>query len=808
MSGNLVPYDPNAAEHALVPQAGTDYAGLWSASPAAATPTESGPQWARYVAALKRYKWLMAAVIVVGTGLGFVATRFIAPSYEVQSAIWISQSNPNDQRSGPIRAREILEPTAFVELFQSFAVVDAVVDQTHLYLTPSDKADSAVFAGFRLGERVVPGTYDLTTDPSGRYTLTEKGGNLVVEQGQMGDSVGRNLGFRWAPSASAMPRKRSVEFTVVTPRDASVALLRSVNVVLPRNSNFLRISLKGEDPRQITRVMNLWIQEFVNAAADAKKRNTVEFSKILQGQLTYAEKELKDAEGALQSFRVHVITLPSEGSAISPGLEMTRDPVFQNFFQQKVQYENARRDREALENMLAGSARGSLTPEALYSIPGLLEGGGGEPLRSAISELNTKEAQLRALRQTYTDEHPRVRELAQQVQALQTGTIPELSRGVLAQLRTRETDLGKRIETASSDMRAIPTRPIEEMRLRRDVEASANLYNTLLNRYEEAKLAQASAVPDVSILDSAVTPQRPATNTAPKLIILALLASFGLAVGLALLLDRLDSRFRYPTQATEELGLQIIGAVPTIRRGRNAAVDLEEAAQVVESFRSIRLNIRHAFDAGGPLLFTVTSPGVHDGKSLVSSNLALAFAEGGYRTVLVDGDTRRGTQHAMFGVDQRPGLLDFLAGETGLDDVVRTTQHEKLSIVPCGTRRHRGPELIASPVMNALVGELATRFDVVVVDSPPLSAGIDPYALSTATGNLLLVLRAGETDRKLAQAKLRVVQRLPVRLLGAVLNDVRTTEGEYRYYSYEYGYTTTEDSVPQMRSKVGEIAKR
>jgi succinoglycan biosynthesis transport protein ExoP len=95
---------------------------------------------------------------------------------------------------------------------------------------------------------------------------------------------------------------------------------------------------------------------------------------------------------------------------------------------------------------------------------------------------------------------------------------------------------------------------------------------------------------------------------------------------------------------------------------------------------------------------------------------------------------------------------------------------------------------------------MKARFNVIIVDSPPMGAGIDPFVLSTATGHLLLVLRSGETDRALAEAKLKLLDRLPIRLLGAVLNDIRATEGAYKYYGYVYGYSAEEDASPAQLS--------
>jgi capsular exopolysaccharide synthesis family protein len=168
--------------------------------------------------------------------------------------------------------------------------------------------------------------------------------------------------------------------------------------------------------------------------------------------------------------------------------------------------------------------------------------------------------------------------------------------------------------------------------------------------------------------------------------------------------------------------------------------------------------------------------------------------------VVVDGDIRRGTLHTVFGpVELSPGLLDYLSGDVTLSEILRPTAHGNLFIVSGGKRRRQGPELLAAEGMAGLIRDLRTQFDAIIVDSAPLGAGIDPYALGVATGAMIIVLRTGETDRKLAQAKLEVLDRMPVRILGAVLNDIGENP-QFRYYSYLEGYAAvdTGDGMAQI----------
>jgi polysaccharide biosynthesis transport protein len=326
--------------------------------------------------------------------------------------------------------------------------------------------------------------------------------------------------------------------------------------------------------------------------------------------------------------------------------------------------------------------------------------------------------------------------------------------------------------------------------LRRAVSVAEGLYTTLKSRSAEAELAEASATPDVTILDSAVAPLHPTRNTAPTLLLMAILGGLGAAIGLAILLDSFDPKIQYPEQVTGELGLSIAGAIPKFPKGGVDSRSPEQLSQLIESIRTVRMHVQHA--AGVPVSIAVTSPSPGDGKSFVAANLAMSFADAGFRTVLVDADTRRGVLHEMFEVPIGPGLTQYLSRPEGLAEVIRPTSHDRLWIVSRGEKRANSPELLTSPALPALAGELRRQFDVVVFDTPPLAAGIDAFAIATAAQNLMLVLRIGKTDRRMASAKLELVDRLPVRMLGAVLNCVQL-RGEFEYYKYSEGYGITEE---------------
>lgn len=763
-------------------------------------PESASSKIARLVSALRRFAWLIALITGVGTGLAVLATRLLKPEYTAYASIYLvvgAQTN-----YGPIRAPELLSSTNWVELIKTYTVLDSVVREMNLYLRPGKNASHEFFDGFELAERYLPGSYVVSVDKDGsRFSLKNKAG-VLLSSGLVTDSVGREAGFRWLPGPKYLTSDLEAHFSLLSPRDAASELRGTLGVHLPNEfGNFLEISLSGTDPILTAATVNAVQQQFVKVAADLKKRQLRELSALLGDQLRQQEIKLRQAEESLESFRVATITQPREDVAIAPGLLTTSGTATGRYFDQRVQVETIRHERRSIEDVLARSADGSNTIDAFNTIGAVRA---APDFSKVLNELSLMESELRALRTKYTDEFKGVQDLQQKISTIRQITIPTYAQALVRQLKIQEGDLESRISSAGQELKAIPIRSITEARLQREMESAKVLFLNLQNRYEEAKLAEISAIPDVRVMDPASPPSDPSQNQAPRIILLGLMVSLGAGVGLAILLDRIDKRFRYPEQASQDLGLTILGAVPVIPRPRGKRPPApEEMAQVVEAFRSIRLNLSHSFEPGQPICITVSSPSPGDGKSLIVSNLALSFAEAGYRTVLVDGDTRRGNLHRTFGADRRPGLLDLLGtGAMPAERTFRQTSHRNLTLIPAGVRLQHGPELLGSARMVELVARLKKDFEVVLIDSPPLGAGIDPFVLGTHTQNMLIVLRSGETDRQMAEVKLRILDRLPIRALGAVLNHIDAGAGVYKYYSYSYGYAAEDEQLDEQPDPV------
>lgn len=758
-------------------------------------PGGGGPDWRRVVASVIRFKWLVLGIVVLGTLAGYALSRFlIKPGYLARATIWVDVQDPSVRTPQAFQLGGQLQiSTGWDNLLTSDAVMDYVVRQNKLYLGWENAKDSAAFDRFDLEERFRVGTYTLKVDSTGRqYTMTGEDGT-TVESGAVGDSIGRSLGWRWHPPVSALPKGHVMAFSVAAPHETGLTLATTMAVRSDADGNFMRLELKDPDPEFAAMTVNAVAERFVTLAAELKKEKVHQLSVALQEQLQRASAGVSRAEAALRQFRVRSAT---QLALSNNGQIDTRDPSANAFFNQRVTLDQLRQDRQVLQRVMTQGADSGVQAGDLENVPSVQR---SSTLTAALRELVAKEAELRALRYRYTDEQPAVRALLSRIDDLRKRTIPQALLALDATLMAQENDLARQLNSTSASLQGIPSLAIDDARLNRDLATAVATLQSVQSRFDEVRLAEVSALPDVKIFDRAVVPQRPVGTLAPVLIALAFLGSLGAGVVGAVLLDRTDTRFRYPEQVTTDMGLSILGVVPRVSRengnGRNAP-------QVIEALRSIRLGVQNAYGAG-PMVLTITSPGSSDGKSFITSNLGLAFADAGLRTIVIDGDIRRGLLHRVLNAKRKPGLIDHLSGNAGREDVIQKTDFPQLSFIGCGQRTPNGPELLSSPAMGQLITSLRSRFDVILVDSAPMAAGVDPYVLGTLTGHLLLVMRTGVTDRELAQAKIDLLDRLPVRVLGAVLNDVEAG-GAYRYYAYYLaGYEVAEEDADKKLVRPG-----
>lgn len=752
---------------------------------------------------LWRHKWMMVAAVLLGLGAGYMVARMQVPRFSTQALVQVGE--PQRQQAGvtAIETGVRFSPLSWANLMRSNRVLERVVDELNLFVWAEAPTTPDVFLDAEVVGTIRRGQYSVRVDATGQTVLLLDEDERVIEShelealftaapgdpdaemeaeavpsdrsGPLGDSTGVRLNL----SRDVFYPGATVRFTLQPRRDAARTLAGGL-MVQPSQSAFMVVGMQGHDPWWIAQIVNAVTESFLVEATELARAQSDELSRTLEEQLSTARTALIQAEAELEAFETATVA----NVDLSAQLSGSDPAAASGLVDLRIELDHLARDRDNLRRLLQeASDEGSLRVQALEGIPSVRE---SSELMGVLSQVTEQRADIRSLLVRYTEDHPSVRAGRGELLELEQGTVPALAEELLAELDLRIANLEARAEARSDDLRAIPGQALTRARLRRQVGQAEALFEDVSRRYAAARLASISTTPDVQIVDRAEPPSR---ADGDRRLMMALVTLFGFvgAGGFgAILLDLRDKRVRSPSDVESRLGLPILGALPHLAT-RGGRVKPKDQNQAIEAFRSIRLGLTYAYGTASPMVLTVSSPAPGDGKSFTTSNLGLSFAELGRRTVVVDGDVRKGTQHTHLGVNRVPGLTDYLAGEVELDDVLQSTRHPSLSVIPHGSMLHNAPEFMVSSRMQDLLAELKGAFDVILVDSPPLGAASDPLILGTLTGSMLLVLRNGATDTDQAGAMLQNLRRYPIRVVGAVLNDVPSS-GEYRYYGYSKGY--------------------
>lgn len=267
--------------------------------------------------------------------------------------------------------------------------------------------------------------------------------------------------------------------------------------------------------------------------------------------------------------------------------------------------------------------------------------------------------------------------------------------------------------------------------------------------------------------------------------------------GLAILMDLADRSYRSPDEIVADLGRPVLGHVPAMDLPNiKKVIDSVDASiitlhhsrgRIAEAFRSVRTGLFFSSRGSDLKVVQITSPVPGDGKSTLSANLAVTMAQSGRRVLLVDADFRRPRLHKLFGIEVEAGLAQLVNGEAEFDEVTYTTSIANLSLMAGGKRPNNPAELLASNRFAEIVEVLREKYDIVIIDTPPLLAVSDPSVVASLVDGVVLTMRLRRNVKPLATRSFRVLEAVDAKILGVVVNGV-STEAAYGGYGYNYSY--------------------
>jgi capsular exopolysaccharide synthesis family protein len=296
----------------------------------------------------------------------------------------------------------------------------------------------------------------------------------------------------------------------------------------------------------------------------------------------------------------------------------------------------------------------------------------------------------------------------------------------------------------------------------------------------------------LTVISPAFLPTQPATPNLRTNVAAGALAGALLALVAVLIIEYFNDTLAAVDDVLRAVSLPVLGAIAPIRWRRRPAGKLVAArlphTPIAEAFRILRTNLQIELAAAAPSVILVTSPGLGEGKSLISANLAVSFAQTGRRTILVDLDLRHPSIHTYFEVSQEPGLAPVLDGEPGeelrqrVEAALVPTAIDGLHVLPAGRAPASPAEILASPALDAMLGCLQQLADVVIIDSPPVLPVADATILATREVSVVLVAQIGRTRAGLLQAAVEMLAHAHARILGIVVNKAaRSSTAYYRY---------------------------
>jgi tyrosine-protein kinase Etk/Wzc len=397
-------------------------------------------------------------------------------------------------------------------------------------------------------------------------------------------------------------------------------------------------------------------------------------------------------------------------------------------------------------------------------------------------DLETQRLQLAQQRnealQRFTPQHPVVRALDDQLR-----TIEEAER-----------QLKGRTET-------LPPTQQEVLSMLRDLDANTQLYTLMLNSMQELQIAKAGTIGNVRIIDHAIQPFR---RYSPKgSIVLPLAAILGLFIGVAyVFVQRAMIRgVDDPAEVERYFGLSTYAAIPYSKAQRQlsrrmisggqenfilASAESENVA--VEALRSLRTSLHFAMleAASNTIMLTGPSPGL--GKSFVTVNLAAVLAQSGKRVIVIDADLRRGHLHRYISQEATPGLSDYIAGDGEISGFIKHSEIPGLDFVMRGTLPPNPAELLLHERFADLLKQLSSRYDYVIVDTPPVLAVTDAAIVGRLVGCTLLVLKSAQHPLREIEDVLKRLASSGVHVRGSLFNLVGERAGSYGYANYGYTY--------------------
>ena len=769
------------------------------------------------VAMLRRRIWLVLLCVALGGGLAFFLHSRQEPTYRATAVIAVQ--DPRSQMSPEVGGYDRwwysgwIDPLrSTLEALNSGRVLGRIVDQEGLRLRPvleEEVSPPSILEDVRVGEFALPDTLVLSFSAS----------EVAVESRRLGEGVRGLYGQRLDVGEISFrvlqpPPVPRATFALVE-REMAVAFLAGGLTSQPRpETNVVDVTFTASDPELAQRVVNRAVMVFQDHSSAQARGESQRRKAFLEEQLTLADITLRAAQTDLAEFRSQeqVVSSQAQGASEQSGLmsiEMRREEL--------------RADRRMYQSILGGlaTAEPGQIGERLQAIVATPEVASNPVVSALHGQLMGLEAERETLTSGPWALSERNPDLARLNQRIAT-TRGQLEAAVRSHMDILDARLRAMDELRDRTARQVSGRPetlAEEERLLQDVESIRRTVDQLRDEFYRARMTEAIEEGSVHILDLAGLPGPSSRTSLPVMLALGLMLGGMAGTGGGFLVEILNSKVRRREDVESALRVGTVGVIPRItalkrkkRGGKKGKRKPGEAPLPVpvgngrglgfevvtvhdirssqaEAFRTLRTNLLYGPGNQGIRSMVVGSAMAGEGKTVTAANLAVTMAQQGLQVVLADCDLRKPRVDELFGIHRKPGMTEVLMGKVPLEEALRPYEVVAgLSILPAGTLPPNPTELLGGARTRELLRVLRERFDMVILDTPPLAGGVDSAILGAATDGVIMVVRAGQTETEAVRQAARQLHTVGARVLGAVMNDPDGEVKRYDGYYYHYGY--------------------
>jgi succinoglycan biosynthesis transport protein ExoP len=708
-----------------------------------------------YVRVLVKRKWTVLACLVTIFSIVAVASLKMTPVYEASGSIAINKADSGlvNFNNSPTFNVDYYDPTELeteVKILQSDLLALQVVKELGLDRRPEYGGKSAA----------LPSSLDLAPDP------------LQADNSRTSALLG---GFR-----------------------------SSLRVTLAPNTHIIEVHYRSPDKDLAATVVNTLMSTYTENNFKSRFDSTMQASDWLSKQLVDLQMKVETSQEKLVHYqKEHEILGIDEKQNITTAKLDELNKALTAAESERMDKESVYRLVQAGDTETIVSAANVLDSAGTQSASGLLEG-----LRSKEADLKIQAAELNT---QFGPAYPKLAQVNNQIKEIDSQILAETKKlagkikGQYMAALQRESMLHDALEKQKQEENKLNESAIEFSLLKRDLDTNRQLYEGLLEKLKEAGVSAGLRSNNFRIVDVARVPTAPVEPNIPRNLAFAFMLGLTSGVGLAFLLEGLDSTVRTTEQAQMISGLPPLGMIPlgsrTAREGGSAkrlviassskeAVELitqvRPQSQMAESYRALRTSLLLSNLGAPPKVIMVTSALPQEGKTTTSINCAVVLAQKGVRVLLIDADLRRPSIHKTLGMGPRSGLSNVLTGSATLEQAItRSPILPNLSVLPAGTPPPNPAELLASTNMRDVLDQLRGQFDHIVVDTPPTLSVTDAVVLSPRADAIVLVIRSGQTTKQALRRSRDILMQVNAKVSGVLLNAVDLSSPDYYYY-YEY----------------------